>query len=586
MKSNLNSFWAGLIIEELIRCGVDHFCIAPGSRSTPLVVAAARNARARCVVCYDERSAGYYALGYARAANKPAAVITTSGTAVANLLPAVTEAHTDHVPMLLLTADRPEELTDTGANQTLRQTDIFGGFVRWHHTLGCPGEDYPPEAVLTTVDQAVFRSQSVCAGVVHLNCRYREPLEPSEHGVEKSYTANISSWMDSDAPFTLYQETQLCLSEKAVEDIVEVVDKTDRGLIVVGGLKTSAEREAILALAETLNWPVYADITSGIRLSGGVTNCIRYFDQQVLSLEFNQAVKPDTVLHFGGRTTSKRLDQFFDDVRPGRYLVIRSDPDRYDRAHAVTMRVQADIAQAAGAIAEKIDSREKTSYFALMGKMSTQTDALIEQMTENDICLSEPFVARYLSKVASDGSCLFLSNSMPVRDMDLYGVNNRKAVYSTANRGVSGIDGVLSTAIGMTAARQAPTTLVVGDMAFIYDLNALAFLSEQGLPVTVVVINNQGGGIFDFLPISECRDVLDKYFAATHNFEFSGACDSFKIDYYRACEKDDFVQAYAEAAKKQTPAVIEVVTDRKTNLALRRSMKNEIINTLEQSIKG
>ncbi|MHC5161985.1 MAG: 2-succinyl-5-enolpyruvyl-6-hydroxy-3-cyclohexene-1-carboxylic-acid synthase, partial [Planctomycetota bacterium] len=314
MKSNLNSFWAGLIIEELIRCGVDHFCIAPGSRSTPLVVAAARNARARCVVCYDERSAGYYALGYARAANKPAAVITTSGTAVANLLPAVTEAHTDHVPMLLLTADRPEELTDTGANQTLRQTDIFGGFVRWHHTLGCPGEDYPPEAVLTTVDQAVFRSQSVCAGVVHLNCRYREPLEPSEHGIEKSYTANISSWMDSDAPFTLYQETQLCLSEKAVEDIVEVVDKTDRGLIVVGGLKTSAEREAILALAEKLNWPVYADITSGIRLSGGATNCIRYFDQQVLSLEFNQAVKPDAVLHFGGRTTSKRLDQFFDDV--------------------------------------------------------------------------------------------------------------------------------------------------------------------------------------------------------------------------------------------------------------------------------
>ncbi|MHC5093065.1 MAG: 2-succinyl-5-enolpyruvyl-6-hydroxy-3-cyclohexene-1-carboxylic-acid synthase, partial [Planctomycetota bacterium] len=191
MKSNLNSFWADLIIEELIRCGVDQFCIAPGSRSTPLVVAAARNAKAKCVVCLDERVTGFYALGYAKAANKPAAVITTSGTAVANLLPAVTEAHSDYVPILLLTADRPEELSDTGVNQTLQQTEIFAGFLRWRHTLPCPSEAFPPEAVLTTIDQAVFRTQSVCGGPVHLNCRYREPLEPCGQCIEENYTAKI-----------------------------------------------------------------------------------------------------------------------------------------------------------------------------------------------------------------------------------------------------------------------------------------------------------------------------------------------------------------------------------------------------------
>jgi 2-succinyl-5-enolpyruvyl-6-hydroxy-3-cyclohexene-1-carboxylate synthase len=586
MENNLNSFWADLIVEELIRCGVDHFCIAPGSRSTPLVVAAARNAKAQCVVCLDERVACFYALGYAKAANKPAAVITTSGTAVANLLPAVTEAHMDNVPMLLLTADRPEELVDTGANQTLQQAEIFAGFVRWHHTLPCPTEAYPAEAVLTTIDQAVFRTQSICGGPVHLNCRYREPLEPCEQSIEKTYTAQINNWVDSNSPFTSYQETQVCLNKKALDQVVKVIQGVERGLFVIGGLKTDIEREKILALAQKLNWPVYADITSGVRLTGGTTSCIRYFDQQVLSSEFNRAARPTMVLHFGGRTTSKRLDQFFDDCRPDHYIVVHASPDRYDRAHAVTMRIQADPAQAAGAISAKVDSRKETSYLSLMKKISTQTDSLIEQMVENDTRLSEPFVSRHLSAVVPEDSCLFLSNSMPVRDMDLYGVNNREAVFSTANRGVSGVDGILSTAIGITTARQTPMTLVIGDVAFVYDLNALAFLSGRALPIVVVVINNQGGGIFDFLPISECEDVLDKFFAAKHDFQFSGVCDTFKIDYYKAREKDDFVQAYAKAIKKQTPTVIEVFSGRKTNLELRRSIKSEIIEILEQSIKG
>jgi 2-succinyl-5-enolpyruvyl-6-hydroxy-3-cyclohexene-1-carboxylate synthase len=221
----------------------------------------------------------------------------------------------------------------------------------------------------------------------------------------------------------------------------------------------------------------------------------------------------------------------------------------------------------------------------LMQQISTQTDAVIDRRVTKDTRLSEPFVARHLSAAVSDGSCLFLSNSMPVRDMDLYGVNNREVVFSTANRGVSGIDGIISTAMGITTARKSPTTLVIGDVAFIYDLNALAFLSSQALPVIVVVINNQGGGIFDFLPISECQDVLEKFFVAKHDFQFSGVCDTFKIDYYQAQKKDDFIQAYAKAVKKKTPAVIEVFSDRKTNLELRRSIKSEIIEMLEQSIQ-
>ncbi len=236
-------------------------------------------------------------------------------------------------------------------------------------------------------------------------------------------------------------------------------------------------------------------------------------------------------------------------------------------------------------IAKKIDTGQESPYSGLMRKISTQTNAVIEQMIEDDTRLSEPFVARSLSRIIPEDSCLFLSNSMPVRDMDLYGVNNRKTIFSAANRGVSGIDGVLSTAIGLTTARETPTTLVIGDVAFMYDLNALALLSRQALPIIVVVINNQGGGIFDFLPISQSPDVLDKFFVARHDFQFAGVCETFKIDYYKACEKEDFIPAYAEAVKKRMPVVIEVMTDRKTNLELRRSIKNKMIEILEQSIQ-
>jgi 2-succinyl-5-enolpyruvyl-6-hydroxy-3-cyclohexene-1-carboxylate synthase len=583
--NNLNSIWANLIVEELVRSGVDHFCITPGSRSTPFVIAAARHPKAQCVVCLDERASGYYALGYAKAVLKPAVVITTSGTAVSNLLPAVTEAYMSKIPMLLLTADRPDELNDTGANQTLHQSAIFTDYVRWCHSLPCPNESFPAESVLTSVDQAVFRSQSVPAGPVHLNCRFREPLEPCDDNPDDIYLSKINPWLKTGAPFTSYHPARMLLNKSALAAVVKEIEKADRGLVVIGEIQSPIEREKVLSLAEQLKWPLYADITSGVRLTHGSTNSIRYFDQQLLSSQFKHALTPSVVLHFGGRTTSKRLDQFFDECRPETYIVIQASPERYDRVHAVTMRLQADLSESAEQISEKISTKRETSYSKLYSDLSTQTDALIDHMIEENQQLSEPFIARHLSSSIPDGTSLFLSNSMPIRDMDLYGVNNRQLLHPSANRGVSGIDGILSSAAGMTAGRQSLTTLIIGDMALFYDLNALALLSSQALAIIIVVINNQGGGIFDFLPVSQHKDILEKYFVGKHDFHFSGICASFRIPHTEVRTKEAFVQAYAKAIEKQVPAVIEVSTDRKTNLKLRRSIKSEIIEILEQSIK-
>ncbi|MBE0537742.1 MAG: 2-succinyl-5-enolpyruvyl-6-hydroxy-3-cyclohexene-1-carboxylic-acid synthase [Phycisphaerae bacterium] len=582
-KDNVNTFWAELIVEELIRCGVDHFCISPGSRSTPLVVAVARNKKARHCIHYDERGAAFYALGYARAAGKPAAVITTSGTAAANLYPAVTEASVDHVPMILLTADRPPELIDTGANQAMRQDRFFGGFVRWYCDLPTPATDVPPQMVLTTVDQAVYRSRFGDAGPVHLNCRYREPLEPCGCEIPARHTAGLASWTESARPFTSYTYPHNTLSPESIESVTQILANTSRGLVVVGRLEGENERAAVLRLIGRLKWPVYADLTSGLRLTHCATHIIRHFDQELLSSDFNQFVRPSTVLHIGGRTISKRLGEFFQVNRPDHYIVLKPTAERYDPVHTVTMHVQADISAACDVLAHGLQNTAD-SYADFFSARAADADRIIGRHIAEHPAANEPFVARCISEQIPDGSCLFVSSSMPIRDVDLYGISGRRDIRVAANRGISGIDGVISSAAGFAVGAGRPTTLLIGDLAFIHDINALATLQRQQAPLVIVVINNRGGGIFHFLPISAHADVFEDYFATPHDFSFGGACETFSIAYHRCTEKDDFVQTYRRAAEQPRPCVIEVPTDRSENLRIRRAMKAEIIDMLNASV--
>ena len=582
-KNNLNTFWAELIVEELVLNGVDHFCISPGSRSTPLVAAVARNENAKSIICYDERSLAYHALGYARATGKPAVIITTSGTAVANLYPAVVEASNDNIPMLILTADRPPELIDTGANQAIDQQKFFGNYVRWDFDLPCPSADVPPEVVLTTVDQAIFRTGGDNPGAVHINCRYREPLEPQQCHVEDDYIKNIDVWAEGDQPFTAYVPTQRLIGEDVLETAAEVIDGTDRGIIVVGKLTSDDERKAAGQLAGKLNWVVYADITSGLRITDCRTNIIRYFDQELLSDEFNDMVRPDIVLHIGGRTTSKRLGQFFDQNRTDEYIVIKDSANRYDPVHAVTCVIQGDVAEICSLICGKVKQQTASEYTKFFDEKAKEVDALIAKSIEEEETLSEAFVARQISSSIPEDSCLFLSSSMPIRDVDLYGVSGRGAITIGANRGVSGIDGVISTSTGFAVGKERMTTLLIGDIAFIHDVNALAMLKKLAQPVIIVVVNNRGGGIFHFLPISQSEDIFEEYFAAPHDFSFEGVCKTFDVDHYKVSDKESFVDTYQKAIDNALPAVIEVETDRAVNLTIRREIKKRILKVLENA---
>ena len=286
---NLNHLWTTLLIEELVRNGVDTYCVAPGSRNAPLSVAVARHHRTRCIVHHDERGAAFHALGHARASGVPAAVVTTSGSALANVWPAVAEASLAQIPLLVLTADRPPELQDAGANQTMDQVRFFGGFAQWSTTLPCPSTSIDPAVVLTTADQAASRCRGPTRGAVHVNCMFREPLAPTDLGeCYEAYLEPVRAWCESDRVYTRYEDPSVLPAHESLAEVVELVRRSPRGLLVAGRLPGAEAREAVVELAEVLRWPLLADVTSGLRLDARPRTIVPYHDVLLSSEAFMQ----------------------------------------------------------------------------------------------------------------------------------------------------------------------------------------------------------------------------------------------------------------------------------------------------------
>ena len=567
-----NCLWASLLVEELVRDGVDFFCGAPGSRSTPLVAALAANPKARTLVHFDERGTAFAALGYARATGRPAAWITTSGTAVANGLPAVVEAATDGVPMLLLTADRPPELRQTGANQTIDQPDIFGGYSRWRFDLPAPDLEIDPAMVLTTVDQAVYRARRSPKGPVHLNLMFREPLIPDPED-EGETIAGPDSWLASDEPYTGYAPPKLVVDEGEVGRVWESLRPVGRGLVVAGRLESREQGDAVARLAGALGWPLLPDISSQARLGGGSGNSVPYYDALLADDEFRREHAPEAVVHFGGRALSKRLEQFLGRSRPETYVVVRENPFRLDPGHQVTRSVETDIIGFCDALAGVASGHTAGGYSPWLTswrKASGRVDEYLEHASESTKELREPFVARLVSRNIPGGHGLVVASSMPIRDVDTFASPDGPAVHVAANRGASGIDGTVATAAGFARGFKGSVTLLIGDLALLHDLNSLAMLRD--LPVTVVVINNDGGGIFSFLPVAGHTEFFEPYFGTPQGVGFGPAAAMFGLDHEQPGTAPDFLDAYRAACSRDTSTIIEVQTDREENVALHREL--------------
>ncbi len=571
---NLNHLWADLLVEELVRCGVDFFCLAPGSRSTPLTTAVARHPTARHVMHFDERGTAFFALGYGRATGRPAAWITTSGTAVANGLPAVVEAATDCVPLLLLTADRPPELRQSGANQTIDQVKLFGDYIRWFFDLPVPTLEIDPAMVLTTVDQAVNRATRSPRGPVHLNCMFREPLAPTDDECDfGAYLGGLKSWEEERGPFTRYAGSEQAAPEEDIAALAAALAGVQRGLVVAGSLAEPEEGEAVLRLAERLGWPLLPDVTSPLRLGHeAAKSVVAHYDLLLADEAFAAGHAPEAVVHVGGRPTSKRLLQLLDRCRPRPCAVVRLDPFRFDPNHQVTHRFEAGVAGFCEAMTTKIEAQADPGWLAGWREASERAAARLEDFFEGEEALSEPLVARIVVRELPAGHGLCLASSMPIRDVDTFAPADGASPRVAANRGASGIDGTVATAAGFATGLGAPVTLLIGDLALLHDLNSLALLRDLAAPLVLVVLNNDGGGIFHFLPIARQADVFEPFFGTPHGLTFESIAATFGVGYFRALDRAGFIDAYRTACRRDTATLIEVKTDREENLALHRRL--------------
>jgi len=578
--NNINHCWGSLIIEELSRLGVDYFCVAPGSRSSPLVIAVAQHKKIKSFVHFDERGLAFHAMGYAAATKKPAVLICTSGTAAANFLPAVIEASKKKLPLIVMTADRPPELRQTGAVQTIDQVGLYGNYAQWATDMPCPDTKIEPQYVLTTVDQAWYQA---CRkkGVVHINCMFRQPLTLTQTTDDlKTYIKPINRWIESNKPYTEYVTGFESVALPIPKKIAARLDAIKSGVIVVGKVGGEDEAQLVLSLSEKLGWPIFADLSSGLRLGQNHSNLIHYFDHLLLSEKIVKGLSFDGVLHLGGRLTSTRYYDFIQKQNPSEYIMVLNHSLRNDPNHQVSLRVESSVSNFIQTIIGLIKPRKGSSALKLLSKADKMADKTIESTLLADQRLNEPQVARIISQMIPESHGLFLSNSMPIRDMGNYADFKGNGVFVNGNRGASGIDGIIASAAGYARGLEKPVTLMIGDLAALHDLNSLSMLRDLPVPLIIILLNNGGGAIFSFLPIAEFKEGFEKFWGTPHSNTLASAASMFELNYSQPMDTVHFTKVYNSALKSQTSTIIEVITNREENLKIHRSLQETIIKNI------
>jgi len=536
-----NRAWGQWLVEGLCQLGADRFFLSPGARSAPLAAALSGH---NVTTHYDERGMAFAALGWAMAIGRPAVCVTTSGSAVANLLPACVEAFHSNVPLIFLTADRPPELRGTGANQTIHQPGLFGGFVRYAVDLPCAQDVGAMSRLSDVLSEAIAIAMGAQPGPVHLNVPIREPLLESgvAAGDEKIEFSSVANSFPFDWP----------------SDFDFQWFASGRGVVVIGRLPVGEQErvDAILDLAKNLAWPVMADAASGARLRPGI---IRHADW---ILQRHDVSPPERVLHFGGALVSKRIGKWLSACRGADCLQVRMFPERLDPWEQHPVFIRAGIQQFC----------ESVKPFALPLGVDTRIEswlradvavaAAIEAELPVGDAVSEPAILRALADVAAETNWpVFLGNSMPIRDFDsCVAAVSSNVVNVFANRGASGIDGNIGTLAGLAMGCASPLLAVMGDLAALHDLNSLPLL--QGLPVTLLIINNGGGGIFRFLPIDMEKRLLE----TPHAWEFRGASQQFGVEYHQVVSLAELRKLLVE--RHVAPRILECRTDRAENHAL------------------
>ncbi|MEH2404371.1 2-succinyl-5-enolpyruvyl-6-hydroxy-3-cyclohexene-1-carboxylic-acid synthase [Nostoc sp.] len=564
---NVNQLWAYILTETLKRLGLSCAIICPGSRSTPLAVAFAQQVpEIEAISILDERSAAFFALGQAQATGRPVVLVCTSGTAGANFYSAVIEASYSRVPLLVLTTDRPPELRDCHSGQTVAQLRLYGNYPNWQTELALPSADLGMLAYLRQmVIHSWERAQTPTKGPVHLNIPFRDPLAPLPDGTDLSYLQ--SQFQPEDFFAGIVNTTPFAIPDSRFS-IPKEWKECDRGIIIAGVAQPQQPEEyakAIAQLSQTLKWPVLAEGLSPVRNYAELNPyLISTYDLILRNQQLGKQLASEMVIQVGEMPTSKELRNWIDATQPRRWVIDKSDQN-LDPLHGRTTHLRISVEEIK---AEERNLSFSSDYVNKWCDAETKVRLAVDQTMGKIDEIIESKAAWLISQILPPGTPLFIANSMPVRDVEYFWKPNNLGVRSHFNRGANGIDGTLSTALGI-AHRQQNSVMLTGDLALLHDTNGFLIRNKFVGHLTIVLINNNGGGIFEMLPIAKFNPPFEEFFGTPQDIDFAQLCATYNVQY-------ELITSWQQLQQRLNPLpikgirVLELQTNRKADAKWRQ----------------
>ncbi len=555
--NNLNQLWSYVLTETLKRLGLKCVVICPGSRSTPLTVAFVQQIpHIEAIPILDERSAAFFALGRAKATGKPVVLVCTSGTAGANFYPAVIEARESRVPLLILTTDRPAELRDCHSGQTIDQVKLYGNYPNWQTELATPSLDMGMLAYLRqTIIHAWERCQFPNSGAVHLNIPFRDPLAPIPDGTD--FTLDVEDF------FSGIVSTSLSITN------YELPITDDQKGIIIAGVAQPQDPEkycrAIAHLSQSLQWPVLAEGLSPVRNYADLNPyIISTYDIILRNQQLAQELTPEIVIQIGEMPTSKELRSWLITNNSQRFVIDNCDQN-LDPLHGKTTHLRMSVTEISNLeIGNFGESEYLQKWCAVEKQVRKNIDDYFDQIDE----LIESKAPWLISQTLPPATPLFISNSMPVRDVEFFWKPNNLRINPYFNRGANGIDGTLSTALGI-AHHQQSSVMLTGDLALLHDTNGFLIRNKFIGHLTIILINNNGGGIFEMLPIAKFNPPFEEFFATPQDIDFSQLCATYNVE-HELINSWEELQDNLKQLPKTGIRVLEIRTNRKRDVMWRK----------------
>lgn len=576
------TLYAASFVDELTKAGVRDAVISPGSRSTPMAMLMAEHPDINIHVLIDERSAGFFALGMAKVQQRPVVLLCTSGTAAVNYYPAVVEAFYSRVPLLVLTADRPHELRDVGAPQAIDQLHLFGRYAKWFADMAIP--EHTAELLhygRTMAARAAGKAISSPSGPVHLNFPFREPLVPDLESEDLWTSLNSRpKQVHVTAGFSVIDVSE-------VQRLADLMSEEKKGLIICGELRDPDFAQAAVNLSSVLKYPILADPLSNLRTgSHDQSSVIECYDAFMKDEYITEQLKPEVIIRFGAMPVSKPLFLFLKKTADIRQIVVDGQGGWREPTLMAAEMIECRESWLCKELIKQIKTREDADWLHSWQKVNLISRELAGSAEDKGGDLFEGNVFRELQHALPQKCQLIAGNSMPIRDLDNYFLNTEKDIKVFANRGANGIDGIVSTALGMSAGAGTdyPTFLVIGDLSFYHDMNGLLAAKMHKLNLTIILVNNDGGGIFSFLPQSKEEKHFETLFGTPSGLDFKHAADLYDAAYTLPATWEEFRAAVSDAVIKKGLNIIEVRTNRQTRVSIHRELMNRVSQEIREKI--